>query len=387
MPFEKPSATLATPGHPIERLPGEWEALLAEWDEPRYRGAQIFKWIHARGVLDPSAMSDLPKRLRDRLSEVMDPAPLTIADKHETPDGTRKLLLSLHGGESVEAVLIPQLSKQDLDAHDNELEATGPAHTRVTQCISSEVGCAMGCVFCASGAAGLKRKMAGFEIISQVLIGRNELHDHERLRNVVFMGMGEPLNNYDAVARAWFLCTHPDGIGLSTRHVTISTSGLVPEIDQLGHDFHGKVALAVSLHAVDDDRRSALMPINRKYPLKELIAALRRYPLPRRRRITIEYTLIADVNDDPNDAQALVRLLRGVPIKVNLIPMNAVPWSPLRAPTIESVHAFQTRLFDLGVPTFVRKRRGDEIAAACGQLALHGGTPRAALKKQLATLS
>jgi 23S rRNA (adenine2503-C2)-methyltransferase len=184
--------------------------------------------------------------------------------------------------------------------------------------------------------------------------------------------MGEPLANYDAVARALVLLTHPDGLALSRRRVTVSTSGLVPEIDRLGREFGGQVQLAVSLHAANDARRSSIMPINKKYPLAELLAALERYPLPKRRRITIEYTLIAGVNASESDANELARVLRRVPSKVNLIPMNAVDDNPLAAPDWGVVDAFQEVLRARGVPSFVRRRKGDDIAAACGQLALRG---------------
>jgi 23S rRNA (adenine2503-C2)-methyltransferase len=208
-----------------------------------------------------------------------------------------------------------------------------------------------------------------------VILGRRELAAADasaRVRNVVFMGMGEPLANYAAVSRALVLLTHPDGIGLSRRRVTVSTSGLIPEIDRLGADFAGQVQLAVSLHAVTDEQRSSIMPINKKYPLAELLLAMKRYPLPKRRRITIEYTLIAGVNTDPKDAEKLAVLLRGIPSKVNLIPMNAIDENPLGAPGWAAVDAFQDVLRARGVPSFVRRRKGDDIAAACGQLALRG---------------
>jgi 23S rRNA (adenine2503-C2)-methyltransferase len=230
----------------------------------------------------------------------------------------------------------------------------------------------MGCVFCASGLAGLKRHLTAAEIVAQVLVGRQRLDAGESLRNVVFMGMGEPLHNYDAVARSLVLLSHAEGIHLSKRRVTVSTSGLVPQIDRLGRDFGGQVQLAISLHAVDDARRSEIMPINRKHPLDTLVDALRRYPLPKRRRITIEYTLIRGVNDSDAEADALSKLLRGVPIKVNLIPMNPVPDSPLEAPDVSAVGRFSDRLRRAGTTCFVRTQRGDAIAAACGQLALAG---------------
>ena len=361
---------LAPPSGPIERLPEEWEAVLGAWGEPRFRAAQVFRWIHQKGVTDPAAMTNLPKSLRARLAEE-GLAPLMEIDRaHVSEDGTRKLLLRMADGRTVESVLIPQGSSgaEDPIGGDEPDEGTRP----VTQCISSQVGCAMACVFCASGMAGLKRQMTAGEIVSQLLIGRAHVAEGDRLRNVVFMGMGEPLHNYAAVARALVLMFHPDGLGFGTRRVTLSTSGLVPEIDRLGRDFDGKVQLAISLHVPDDARRGALMPINKKHPLGELMAAVRRYPLPPRRRITIEYTLVRGYNDDLDDAARLATLLDGLRVKVNLIPMNPIPDNPLGPPPWEVVEAFHDRLWDAGVPCFVRRKKGDDIAAACGQLALAG---------------
>jgi 23S rRNA (adenine2503-C2)-methyltransferase len=377
---------LKPPTHPIERLPEEWEALLAEWGEPRYRALQIFHWIHRRGVTSADEMTDLSKRLRAKLREEGLTMPLDISHVHTSADRTRKMLVRLGDERTVETVLIPQLRDADPDRDDEEDQVLpgrvpGP---RVTQCISSQVGCAMGCVFCASGIAGLKRHLSAAEIVAQVIAGRRALEDGEALRNVVFMGMGEPLHNYDAVARALVLLSHPEGIDLSTRRVTVSTSGLVPQIDRLGTEFGGRVQLAISLHATDDARRSEIMPINRKHPLPELVASLRRYPLPPRRRVTIEYTLIRGVNDSDEEADALVRLLRGVPMKVNVIPMNPVPDSPLEAPDVAAVQRFSDRLRSGGAACFVRTQRGDAIAAACGQLALSGEKRK--VKTKLPTL-
>jgi len=351
-----PANTLTAPDHPIARLPREWEEKAMSWGEPAYRGRQVFEWIHRHGVLEPDEMTNLPKALRARLQEDGVFWPLALVSSHMSSDRTNKLLVGMPDGERVETVLIPQL-------HDPSI---------VTQCISSQVGCAMGCVFCASGVAGLKRQMSAGEIVAQVLLGRRELEPGQRIRNVVFMGMGEPLHNYDALARALVLLTHSEGIDLSKRRVTVSTSGLVPQIDRLGRDFDGQVQLAVSLHAVRDEDRSAIMPINRKHGLDELMDALRRYPLSKRQRITIEYTLIKGVNDSVQDANAMVDLLRGIPVKVNLIPMNPISASDLRAPDASRVRRFQQRLTERGLSVFVRKTRGDDVAAACGQLAFHG---------------
>lgn len=332
------------------------------WGEPVYRGKQIFDWIHRQGVLEPDRMSNLPKRLRERLVDEGLRWPLEVESAHASSDGTTKLVVGMKDGERVETVLIPQLDDPAI----------------VTQCISSQVGCAMGCVFCASGVAGLKRQMSDAEIVAQVLIGRRMLEPSQRIRNVVFMGMGEPLHNYEAVARALVLLTHPDGIDLSKRRVTVSTSGLVNQIDRLGRDFDGQIQLAISLHAVRDGDRSAIMPVNRKHGLDELTAALRRYPLPKRQRITIEYTLIRGVNDSVDDARQIVELLRAIPVKINLIPMNPIAGSSLRAPASSHVARFRDELVRRGLSVFVRKTRGDDVAAACGQLAFHGQSRRKA---------
>ena len=352
--------SLAPPSHPVARLPEEWVARAREWGEPAYRGKQIFDWIHRQGVLDPDEMSNLPKSLRARLKEEGLGWPIEVVGSHESTDRTRKLLVGMPDGERVETVLIPQLDDDGI----------------VTQCISSQVGCAMGCVFCASGVAGLKRQMTDAEIVAQVLLGRRELGEGRRVRNVVFMGMGEPLHNYDAVARALVLLTHPDGLDLSKRRVTVSTSGLVTQIDRLGKDFDGQVQLAISLHSVRDEDRSKIMPVNRKHGLGDLTDALRRYPLSKRQRITIEYTLIEGVNDSPRDAREMVALLKGIPVKVNLIPMNPISASTLRAPDASHVTRFQDELTRRGLSVFIRKTRGDDVAAACGQLAFHGESRR-----------
>jgi 23S rRNA (adenine2503-C2)-methyltransferase len=316
-------------------------------------------------------MSDLPTRLRTRLAEAGLSAPLSVARVHDSQDGTRKLLLQMRDERQVESVLMPRGAVAAGDGVEAE-QAAGEALPALSLCISSQVGCAMGCVFCASGVAGLKRQMSAAEITAQVLLARRMIAGQARLAGVVLMGMGEPLHNSDAVARSLRLLSHPQGAGISLRRITVSTSGLVDGIDRLGRDFDGKVSLAVSVHAPDDAVRSSLMPINRRYPLSELIAALHRYPLPSHRRITIEYTLIAGKNDAPEHARALAARLSGLRAKINLIPMNAVVDSELAAPGDTAVDRFQRVLQDAGFDVFVRRRRGDDIAAACGQLALPG---------------
>jgi 23S rRNA (adenine2503-C2)-methyltransferase len=379
---------------PLAKLPEEWAADVGKLGGRAFQGKQIFRWIHARGVTDPAKMTDLALALRQKMAAVWPASAFDLATVDRAADGTRKLLVRFADGAQVETVLIPGVTSgksslpspvaspgDDADAaalDDDEAEVgttegEGPSPIRVTQCISTQVGCAMGCVFCASGVAGLTRNMGADEIVAQVILGRLHLEEGEVLRGVVFMGMGEPLHNYEATARALRLLTHPDGAGLSSRRVTVSTSGLVPEIDRLGEDFKGQIGLAVSLHAAEEERRSRLMPINRRYPLATLMAALRRYPLPHRRRITIEYTLIGGENDAVSDAKKLAQLLRGLPVKINLIPMNPVASSPLRAPEMGAVLAFQNVLCDAGYSCFIRRRRGSDVSAACGQLALLGG--------------
>jgi 23S rRNA (adenine2503-C2)-methyltransferase len=381
----KPLAPPLSPAQgPLERLPEEWAEAMVRLGEPKYRGLAVFRWIHQRGVLDPEQMSDLPKALREKLRAEGLGVPMEVVHEHLSDDTTRKLLLKLGDDKEIESVLIPQRVQTQADVGADDPEEGEPEEATpdalFTQCISTQVGCAMGCVFCASGQAGLKRNLSAGEIVAQVLIGRRRLAEGERLRNIVLMGMGEPLANYDNVARALVLLTHPDGLNLSRRRVTLSTSGLVPQIDRLGEEFAGQVQLAVSLHQVDDERRSALMPINRKYPLAELLAALRRYPLPKRRRITIEYTLVAGQNDSLDDARKLVKLLRGLRVKVNLIPMNPIDASQLGPSSWATVDAFQALLIEHGIGTFVRRRKGADIAAACGQLALHGAKLRKSLR-------
>jgi 23S rRNA (adenine2503-C2)-methyltransferase len=397
---------------PLARFPEEWTEVAVRLGGRTFHGKQIFRWIQARGVTDASKMTDLPAALRTRLAEEEGlGSVLEIVRERRATDDTRKLLVALGDGANVETVLIPRVaggrgrlpsplegggageagagaeggeSDADVDAdaaaavedEDDPAAPDGSGPIPVTQCISTQVGCAMGCVFCASGVAGLKRHMRPDEIVAQVLVGRSRLDEGEQIRNVVLMGMGEPLHNYEATVRALRLLTHPDGIGLSTRKVTVSTSGLVPEIARLGADFGGQIGLAISLHAADDETRSRLMPINKKYPLPELMKALRAYPLPRRRRITIEYTLVAGKNDTVEEATKLARLLRGLPVKVNLIPMNPIEASTLGPPDLSGVLAFQKVLVGAGYSCFIRRRRGDDVSAACGQLALLGAKPK-----------
>lgn len=356
--------------HPISRTPEEWKAILEGMGERGFRAKQIFKWIHQRGVLDASAMTDLSKDLRAKLSEVGLNTPAEVVEVQRSSDGTRKLLLRLTDGYSVECVLIPMTRDSDDNDGEEDEEEAQVGQQRVTLCISTQVGCAMGCVFCASGKAGLKRALGAAEIVSQVLIAKRYLDPGETLRNLVYMGMGEPLHHYDETVRSIRLITHPEGLGMSPRRITVSTVGLIPGIRRLGEDFDGKLGLAISLHAPDNETRSRILPMNDRYPVADLLAALREYPLPPRRRITIEYTLIDGENDSREHALRLAKLLRGLRCKVNLIPMNPIDASELRPPTETAVERFRQVLVEHRVSCSVRKRRGDDVDAACGQLAL-----------------
>jgi 23S rRNA (adenine2503-C2)-methyltransferase len=364
---------------PVGRLPEEWQAALEALGERAFRAKQVFRWLHQRGEFDPEKMSDLSLPFRARLSEAGVSAPFNVDQVHESKDGTRKLVLVAKDGARVESVIIPMTDLSDADAsaapsdEDDADDAPAAALTsraRVTLCISTQFGCAMGCVFCASGQAGLMRGLRASEVVAQVYMAKKYLRPDEQLSNLVFMGMGEPLHHYDETARAVRLLTHPEGLGMSPRRITVSTVGLVPGIQRLGQDFAGKIGLAVSVHAPNDETRDRIIPMNKKYPLRELMQALRAYPLPKRRRITIEYTLIDGVNDSAAQARELCVLLRGLPSKINLIPMNPITASELHAPKADSVRQFQEILAAAGYSCFVRTRRGDEVAAACGQLAM-----------------
>ncbi len=387
---------LAPPVDPLERLPEQWAALFEGWGEPGYRARQVFGWIHRKGVVDPEQMTDLPAGLRERLREALREQGVgqvaSVVKVHRSSDGARKLLVRMGDGKMVESVLIPRQAASEGDTAVLDGTETRPGGGRdrtasggatggakggansapVAQCLSCQVGCAMGCVFCASGLAGLKRNLSALEIVWQVMLGREQLGAEERLLGVVLMGMGEPLHNFRAVERALLLLNHRGGAGMSLRRMTVSTCGLVPQIDRLARRFNGRVPLAVSLHAADDRVRSELMPVNRKYPLRTLVAALRRYPLAPGRRITIEYALARGVNDSVQDARRLAALLDGLRVKVNLIPVNSVPGMDLEASPERRVSQFQERLRQQGILALIRRRRGGDIAAACGQLALRG---------------
>ncbi len=368
----------------VARLPDELAELIAELGEPSFRADQIFRWIHQRGVFDVDQMTNLSLGLRSELKQRGLECPVSEELVQRSSDGTRKLLLRLSDGLSIECVLIPRkATSEDEDSFEDERAAAEDERGApeelpgrpVTLCVSSQVGCAMGCVFCASGQAGLRRGLGAHEIIAQVALARRHLEPGERLTNIVYMGMGEPLHHYAETSRSIRLLTHPLGGAMSPRRITVSTVGLISGIRKLGEDFGGKIGLAISLHAPDSETRSRIVPMNEHQPMAELIAALKVYPLPKRRRITIEYTLIGGVNDEAHHARSLAQTLRGLPVKVNLIPMNPIEASELRGPSQKAVEEFRTELGRLRVSCSVRQTRGDDVNAACGQLALAASSP------------
>ncbi|MEJ6023390.1 23S rRNA (adenine(2503)-C(2))-methyltransferase RlmN [Ramlibacter sp. PS4R-6] len=330
-------------------------AFVESLGEKRFRATQLFRWIHQRGARDFGEMSDLAKSLRGKLATSARIEGLPVVAQHESADGTIKWLFDVGGGDAVEAVFIPE-------------------DDRGTLCVSSQAGCAVGCRFCSTGHQGFSRNLTTGEILAQLWFAEHFLRKHlkteERvISNVVMMGMGEPLQNYAALVPALRAMLDDHGYGLSRRRVTVSTSGVVPMMDRLGGDC--PVALAVSLHAPNDTLRDNLVPLNQKYPLAELLAACNRYlEHAPRDFITFEYCMLDGVNDTPEHARELVRLVKGrIACKLNLIPFNPFPQSGLTRSPHSRVLAFAKILSDAGIVTTVRKTRGDDIDAACGQLA------------------
>ncbi len=320
----------------------------------RFRGEQVWRWVHEKGARSFDEMSNLSRDVRAELAERAEIGSLTIAEVQTSRDGTRKLRLVTRDGQSIESVIIP-----DTDGE------------KTTQCISSQVGCAVDCQFCATAKLGLKRNLDVGEIVDQVYLARRLLAEVEpgrRLTNLVYMGMGEPLHNYDNMVKSLRILTHQKGASLAQRRITVSTSGLVPKLEKLGAE-DVRPNLAVSLNAPNDDIRDEIMPINRKWNIGKLLDALRAYPLEQRRRITFEYVLLAGVNDSVRDAAQLAKLLRGFKCKVNIIPCNPHPEAPYERPAPAVIEAFQAETKRLGLPTYLRIPRGDDIDAACGQLA------------------
>jgi 23S rRNA (adenine2503-C2)-methyltransferase len=338
------------------------EALLDARGVPRFRARQIFRWIHRRGVTDVHAMTDLPVELRASLARDFALTTPALAGRERSADGTEKFLLRLADGRQIESVFIPDT----------------PA---MTFCISTQVGCAMACAFCLTGKMGLVRNLTAGEIAGQVRVLAGALDMRETPFNIVLMGMGEPLHNYDETMRALRMLADEHGFALPPRRVTLSTVGLVPAIERLATE-PIMPNLAVSLHAPTDDLRGELVPPNRKYGIAEVIAACKRFPLKKRSRITFEYVLLAGVNDSPQQARQLAKLLAGLKAKVNLIPLNAAAGIPFERPSDEAIDRFAKTLADRGVIVSVRKSRGRDIRAACGQLIVEG--PRKSAAQQLA---
>jgi 23S rRNA (adenine2503-C2)-methyltransferase len=330
----------------------ELEVLLQQSGIEPYRARQIFRWVFARGVADFEQMTDLSKTLRAGLPKLFSVSRLEVAGEDRSSDGTVKLLLELGDRRRIESVFIPESPGQ-------------------TFCISTEVGCAMKCAFCLTGKMGLTRSLTAGEIVGQVraLAGRLALLDARF--NIVLMGMGEPLHNYDATMKALRILGDVDGLAVPPRRVTISTVGIVPALERLAGEPY-MPNLAVSLHATTEAQRDLLVPLNRKYSIAEVIAACRRFPVARRKRITFEYVMLADVNDSPQDARRLVSLLSGLRAKVNLIPLNEAAGIPFARPSDARVDAFARILADRRLTVSVRKSRGRDIRAACGQLIVEG---------------
>jgi 23S rRNA (adenine2503-C2)-methyltransferase len=333
----------------------EMQELMAAWGEPLYRADQLYHAVYAERLADPARISTFPKVLRERLANEAAIGWPAIQKQFLSVDGTRRYLLGLAGGETIEAVLMPE---EDRD----------------TICISTQAGCPLGCTFCLTALLGLKQNLSAGDIVGQVLLvcrenGLDTGEDARRPVNVVFMGMGEPLLNYDVVLRAVRLLADPRGIGLSTRRMTLSTAGIVPRIAQLGRE-PVRPKLAVSLNATTDEVRTRLMPLNKKWNIAALLEACRDFPLRPGERLTFEYVLLEGVNDTPADARRLLRLVNGLRAKVNLIAMNPGAELPYRTPSAERVLAFQRVLAGAGVTAFIRKPRGRDIFAACGQLKL-----------------
>lgn len=353
LPAADPAADLGPPDlRPIGLPRQELEQVFAALGEKPFRARQLMRWMYGRGVLDPAAMTDLSGNLRETLRQRADFSLPAIDTVQESADGTTKWRLAVGAGQLIETVFIPE-------------------EGRGTLCVSSQVGCALDCSFCATGRQGFNRNLTAAEIVGQVVLANRELGlvaGRSRITNVVFMGMGEPLANFRALVQACAVLIDDLGFQLSRRRVTVSTSGLVPQIRKLAQETNA--ALAVSLHAPDDALRDVLVPINRRHPIAELLDACWDYAAATNAvGITFEYVMLSGVNDSEAQARALARLLVNRPAKVNLIPFNPFPDSGYRRSTPEALARFRQVLLEAGVMTITRRTRGDDIDAACGQLA------------------
>jgi 23S rRNA (adenine2503-C2)-methyltransferase len=343
----------------------ELEQALADLGSPRFHARQIFQWVHKRGVTDFGAMSDLSRDLRAHLAEAAVISTPEVVRTERSSDGTTKFLLQLADGKHIESVFIPDT----------------PANTF---CLSTQVGCAMKCAFCLTGKMGIDRNLTAGEIVGQVRVLARELGMLEARFNIVLMGMGEPLHNYDATMKALRMLANEHGLAVSPRRITLSTVGVLPALERLATE-PLMPNLAISLHSTTEEQRDLLVPINRKYGIEELLDVCRRFPLKRRERITFEYVMLRDVNDTPEDARRLVRLLNGIKAKVNLLPLNEAAGIPFERPSDAAVNRFAKILAERGVTVSVRKSRGRDIRAACGQL-ITESSQNAAPGKRLATL-
>lgn len=357
--------TVSSPSNLAEFDLAELEAAFAARGLERFRARQVFAWLYKRGVTDVEAMTDLPRDVRAALAADFSVTTPEVASRERSTDGTEKFLLKLADGRHIESVFIPD----------------SPA---MTFCISTQVGCAMACAFCLTGKMGLVRNLTAGEIVGQVRVLAGALDLRDKPFNIVLMGMGEPLHNYDAVMKAMRILCDSHGFHLPPRRVTLSTVGLLPALERLGRE-ELMPNLAISLHAPTDAQRGALVPINRKYGVADIIDACKRFPVRKRGRITFEYVMLAGVNDSADDARKLARLLAGVKAKVNLIPLNAAAGIPFERPADDVVDRFARVLAERDVTVSVRKSRGRDIRAACGQLIVEGAAPSPGQK--LATLA
>ena len=326
----------------------ELEAFVQSLGLEKYRAKQIAQWLYKKRVKTFDEMTNISKQARKLLSEKAVIDVLKLVKVEESSDGTRKYLFELPDGNRVESVFIPERDWNTL-------------------CVSTQVGCPVGCTFCLTAKDGFTRNLTTAEIVDQYIHVQRDVGENRRISNVVFMGMGEPLLNFDNVKKAVEIMTHKDMLDLSTRKITISTVGIVPGIERMAKEMN-KVKLAVSLHATTDEVRERLVPLNRKYSIKDIMRALRRYPADNVRRIMIEYVMLKDVNDSLADAKRLVRLVKGIPVKVNLIPFNYYPGALFKPTPREKIEAFRRVLWDHNIAAFIRDSRGQDISAACGML-------------------
>ena len=339
-------------------------------DKARMRTTQLWRWIHHYGATDFDAMTDISKEMRAILAEHFVVARPEIVERQVSKDGTRKWLIRFAPGVEAETVYIPDVGRAG------------------ALCVSSQVGCTLSCTFCHTGTQALVRNLTAAEIVAQVQVARDDLEEwpspkeDRRLSNIVFMGMGEPLYNLDNVADAIDIISDGEGIAISRRRITVSTSGVVPELEALGN--RTQAMLAISLHATNDALRDELVPLNKRYPLAELMAAIRAYPgASNARRVTFEYVMLKGVNDSPAEAKALVKLMQGLPAKINLIPFNPWPGSPYQCSDWSTIEAFAAILNRGGYASPIRTPRGRDILAACGQLKSESEKLRASARRKL----